>query len=129
MDIRQNLERLIVSSGKTKGEVASGSGITQQYLSNLLHRPGINVSANVVSRIAKELSVTVDDILHHNLSPIGVPDQKYVASCIRCGGQKALSMVPHHSKDQTIAGWLFTCSRCAKYVYEGDVTVTYHSAD
>jgi transcriptional regulator with XRE-family HTH domain len=127
MDIRENLNALIEASGKTKGQIASGSGITPQYLSNLLHNPDIRVSAEVLDRIACELSITVDDILHGDTGSIGVPEQKYVMSCIRCGGQKALSMVPHHLNDETIVGWLFTCQRCAKYVYKGTVAVTYHS--
>lgn len=127
MDIRKNLRKLVEASGMGMGEVAKAAGISNPYMSQLLNHHK-HPSADVLDRIARVLGVTVDDILHADTGSIGVPEQKHVASCIRCSSQKSLSLVPHRLKDEAIVGWLFACQRCAKYVYEGTVAVTYHSA-
>ena len=58
------------------------------------------------------------------LGSLTEPERKYVAHCIRCGQTNALVMIPHRDQGNDIVGWVFSCQRCAPYLYGCDVVVT-----
>jgi len=129
MDIRETLRELIKESGQSQAKIAKEAEMSGAYLSELLHKADKSPGVVILDKIARVLGVTVDDILHPSEGHIEVPDQKYTASCIRCGTQDTLMMFPHRLGDASITGWIFACQRCAKLLYSGNVSVTFRPAE
>lgn len=44
--------------------------------------------------------------------------------CIRCGTSNGLQMIAHRS-ETGVVGIVFSCKPCEKFVYAGDITITF----
>jgi len=67
---------------------------------------------------AKESKPHAHGVLHK-------PRQDEVCSCVWCGNQQSLRMIPHRQSDNALVGWVFACKDCVPIVYGGNVNIEY----
>lgn len=135
MTVSERLSKLVKESGHSQGWIAEQAGVSGANLSLILNGHRKDPRGSTLSKLAKVLGVTVDDMLNGSVGQVGVPDSKYIATCIRCGSERRLVLIPHYHpenwvsvkfKEKRMVGWIFSCEGCLGHIVDGEVSIKYH---
>ena len=70
-----------------------------------------NPKGETLDKLAKVLSVTVDDLINPAISVVNAGLNIRPIACIRCHGSSSLGLLPHLA-DGVQVGWIYSCSNC-----------------
>ncbi len=128
MELSERLRELIDESGHNVSQIAKLAGLSGGGVSFILSGKHKNPKGQTLSKLAKVLGVTVDDLLHGSGATLSNAAGKYHLVCLRCGTESGLNYIPHFRKPQLdeIGGWIFACDRCAPLVLGAEVEVKYN---